>query len=223
MFDGAKLIGEANEASIVAGIAGLEVVIKTPNSPFSVTAMNVLGDFIIYHIDAIDRLALVEQARIAMAQGASRELFAQRSLRVDQSSRAVASQFKIFNDFDVVEYFGGQLSSATYEAIRAEQSTKFHNCTLSLLPGLEIDERFTDCTFISCSFNKITMDDQETHTFSNCDFTKSEVIFTDPLPAEELDNLEERYYKCFFVHHPPRGEQVQDILHLLSERDPDGT
>lgn len=220
MLDGAKMIGDAKDSSVVAGIAALELVIKTEDSQFSQTAMDVLADFIVEKINSEKRDTLVQQARASVEKGVILGLSSDRTISIDYSVSGYSQKLRAFNGFEQVHYLSGELSPSEFSMINDIEKCTFRNTQINSLKDLGVTNILTRCKFVNCSFSFIQMADQEGHVFSTCDLSNVEFTFSNPLPPEELQDIQDCYFNCFyFVDAPPFGNGINDILPYLEPRD----
>ena len=168
--EGAKLLGEKEkEPQLLGGIVTLETLVIGQNS-FSLSAMNLLLDFVqrSYNIDSHKSAVLA--ARLVLARGAKTGVRA-----------SFISEFKTEDDDHVwlgvkgaarIEYSGGTVDSQTYSD--TDGRGWFSNARVIQCKIVDDKPGFFRCKFRQCDFSGIKMNRLIGGSFTDCLFSGAE-------------------------------------------------
>lgn len=170
--EGAKLLGEKEkEPQILGGIVTLEMLVVEKNR-FSVSAMNLLLDFVERSYDKENLKSAVLSAREVMARGARRGIRA--SFSADfRSDDATYAWFGI-RGAGKTEYWGGRFYQSAYSNLDGRgwlNDLTLINCRIRN----NDDWSFYRCTFHQCDFTDIVVPTVIGCKFTECIFSNADV------------------------------------------------
>ncbi|ULJ73619.1 pentapeptide repeat-containing protein [Rhizobium gallicum] len=172
LIDGTKLVGEANDHHVMAGIAALQAVVTSPRGTFAVPGMDILADKI-KSTDITMQWSTYKAAVRALNGGAAMGYKASNALTLTSSETPEGeSLWLAINGLPMVSFIGGYFSPPEYSAISREaecrfSKTTFENCKIDQIEG----RRFMHCVFRSCQIRAATWGMLASGQSTGCDFS----------------------------------------------------
>lgn len=187
---GAELLAEAGKpAHVAAGIAILRSVSAGKTGLFAVEAMNLLADYCQDEFKRNRRSVLFESALDALKSGNRAGRCSDR--RVGFRIRRDEAIGRLISGVRGATYDGGEAAPwDSVDLMNADAKVyQFQNAKISFFKAVDIDRRFTKCTFIRCTVKSI--DDQFIYDngFRACDF--SGTLVESPSEAFAYTTLDE--------------------------------
>lgn len=219
LLDGAKLLSDAKNAHVAAGIAALELVVRSHHASLGLTAMNILADFIIKNIDKATRWHLTNAARVAMHVG-SKLYRSKRSLVVVNPENDHVNQ--IFHGFQHVTYINGAFGIDDIYARQAAGRASFKSATIIGGRQLKKINNFSGCIFFHVKFELLTTEDIVKNKFIHCSLTGTKLRGRSFSRIEAFsantDIISRNLQDCVYAEdNPPTGMEEEFIIPLLNK------
>ncbi|MFC5760548.1 hypothetical protein [Rhizobium sp. GCM10022189] len=201
--DGAKLLGEKErQASLLAGIASLDIVIADPERRYGVEAMDLLADYVAtrYGSEKLDRP--LSAALRALANGEERGIISRVSATFERGVGATLNWLNI-RGFKHVTYEGGVIRGEAHKrANERKDAARFVKVTVIGSQVVE-DDQYIDCNFTNCRIRSIDASELVSHEFTNCDFSGAEIRNFDEELLISLDAAGEQFKRNYFYSDDP--------------------
>ncbi len=180
LLDGTKLLGEAEESHVLAGIAALQSVVASPGGKFAAHAMDILADLAEATYADTSRGKVFEACRNALKVGAINGRRASRTLDIDVSNGE--RQLPYIDGLAGMRVTGASVSRLTYKRFMALRRVQFIDSTITHARVGEEGKRHKGCTFNRCRvvwFSRFTV---ASNSYVNCDFSGAEFWSTRQTP-----------------------------------------
>ncbi|CAN7476540.1 hypothetical protein [Rhizobium leguminosarum] len=199
LIDGTKLLGEAEEAHVLAGIAALQIVATAPQEGLAPHAMDILADKL-ERTFGNEPSKVVDACIHALEKGSEKGRVAEREITLNCAGRQ-SIWTPAINGIRIVNFEEAHFLGDNFAQFRNLRSIRFRNCRFF---WCEINEPMVNTSKCAFQGSKIKQFDQgmiANNVFEACDFSDAIPVgqLTAQVVVPKLSNMDGTY----IAGHPP--------------------